>query len=250
MRLVPSGRSVALAFLIVAGAALMWVGARETGVFAVRTIAVAGAPPGVAADVRRVLARTLGTSLLKVDLGASMRAVEALPTVASARFDRAYPHTLRVVVVPERPVAVVRQGVSAYLVAESGRVVATVGLRDRPELARIWVKQDVRLAPGAATVGDLKTAVAAVAPLAYSHFPGHVSSVTATSTALTLRLSSGLEIRLGDPLDVPLKLAVAARVIPLLGPGTLYLDLAVPERPVSGTLNSQVKGHGSPSTTP
>jgi cell division protein FtsQ len=232
------------------GAAVAWLGARETRVFAVRTIAVTGAPPGVATQVRRALAPTRGTSLLKVDLNTSLRTVEALPTVLSARFDRAYPHTLRVVVVPEKAVAVIRQGADSYLVAESGRVIARSDRRDRPALARIWVKRAVDLRPGAPTEGDLRTAVAAVAPLAGSRFPGRVSSVMATPDALTLRLRSGLEIRLGDPLDIPLKLAVAASVIPLLAGGTPYLDVAVPERPVAGTLNSQVELYGTPSTTP
>jgi cell division protein FtsQ len=249
-RLVPSGRSLAVAFLIVAGAVIAWLGARDTGVFAVRTIDVAGAPPGLATQVRKALAPTRGTSLLKVDLGASLRTVETLPTVASARFDRAYPHTLRVVIVPERAVAVVRQGAHSYLVSGTGRVIATANRRDRPALARIWVKRTVDIRLGAPTEGDLRTAVSAVAPLAGSRFPGRVSSVTATPEVLTLRLRSGLEVRLGDPLDVSLKLAVAARVIPLLAAGTAYLDVAVPERPVAGTLDSQVEVEGTPSTTP
>ncbi len=58
------------------------------------------------------------------------------------------PHTLRVVVVPERAVAVVRQGADAYLVAESGRVIARVERRDRPALARIWVNHSVDLRLG------------------------------------------------------------------------------------------------------
>jgi cell division protein FtsQ len=236
--------------VIVAGAAVAWLGARETGVFAVRTIDVAGAPPGVATQVRRALAPTRGASLLKVDLDASLRTVEALPTVASARFDRAYPHTLRVVIVPEKAVAVVRQGADSYLVSGNGRVIAAADRHDRPALARIWVKRTVDIRIGAPTEGDLRTAVSAVAPLAGSHFPGRVSSVTATPDVLTLRLRSGLEVRLGDPLGVPLKLAVAARLIPLLAAGTSYLDLAVPARPVSGTLNSQVELDGTPSTIP
>jgi hypothetical protein len=126
----------------------------------------------------------------------------------------------------------------------------TADRHDRPVLARIWVDRSTKLVVGEPTMGDLRTAVAAVAPLLGSHFPGRVSSVTATSDALTLRLRSGLEIRLGDTLDVPLKLAVAAKVIPLLDDGTAYLDVAVPERPVSGSLNSQVEVDGAPSTTP
>ena len=218
--------------------------------FAVRTIDVAGAPPEVAVQVRRALTTTRGTSLLKVDLDASLRTVEALSTVASARFDRAYPHTLRVVVVPEKAVAVVRQGANSYLVSESGRVIARSARHGHAALARIWVKRSVDIRLGAITEGDLRTAVTAVAPLAGSRFPGRVSSVTATPDALTLRLRSGLEVRLGDPLDVALKLAVAARVIPLLPAETPYLDVAVPERPVAGTLNSQVELEGVPSTTP
>jgi cell division protein FtsQ len=250
VRLVPSGRSLGIAFLVMIGAILAWYGARETGVFSVRTIDVAGAPGPVKAQVRRALADDRGTSLLKVDLGAARQRVEALPTIQSARFDRAYPHTLRVVVVPERPVAVARQGADSYLVAASGRIVADVGRRSHPALARIWVGRNVVLDVGDTADGDLATAIAAVAPIAGSRFPGRVTSVTTTPEELTLRLRSGLEVRLGDATETALKLAVAARVIPMLDPGTVYLDVAVPERPVSGTLNSQVEGESTTSTSP
>ena len=114
-----------------------------------RTVEVAGAAAARRARrCRHALAATRGTSLLKVDLAAAERAVEALPTVASARFDRAFPHTLRVVVVPERPVAVVRQGADSYLVAASGRVIATVDRHAKPALARIWVDRSVSLRAG------------------------------------------------------------------------------------------------------
>ena len=249
-RFIPTGRSLATALLIVVGAGIALFVARETPVFSVKTIQVAGAPAGVSAQVKRSLRATAGASLLKFDVDAAQQTVQALPTVASVRFDRAFPHTLRVIVVPERAVAVVRQGASSYLVAESGRVMATAERRDRPALARIWIKKDVRLQVGARTEGDLLVAVAAVAPLVGSEFPGRVSSVMAAPTSLTLRLRSGLEMRLGDPVDVALKLAVAARVIPLLTTDTTYLDVAVPERPVSGTLNSQVEPEGTTSTQP
>lgn len=250
-RLVPSGRSLLLAFGILGAALLAWVAARETGVFGVRSLDVRGARPGVALQVRRALRDATGTSLLKLDVAAAERAVEALPTVESARFDRAFPHTLRVYVTPERAVAVVRQGASSFLVSERGRVMASVPRTARPRLARIWVKKDVELTPGALAQGDLATAVEAVAPLARSHFPGRVTSVTTASDELTLRLRSGVQVQLGDPLDVRLKLAVAARVLPLLEPGTAYLDVSVPERPVAGTtLYSQVEVKGTTSTTP
>jgi cell division protein FtsQ len=250
-RLVPSGRSLLLAFAILGGALLAWLGARETGVFGVRSLDVRGAPPGVSLQVRKALRPATGTSLLKLDVAAAERAVEALPTVESARFDRAFPHTLRVIVTPERAVAVVRQGAHSFLVSERGRVIASVPRTAKRNLARIWVKRDVELTPGAIAQGDLATAVDAVAPLARSRFPGRVTSVTTASDELTLRLRSGVQLRLGDPLDVRLKLAVAARVLPLLSDGTMYLDVSVPERPVAGTtLYSQVEVEGTTSTPP
>ena len=249
-RLVPSGRSLAVGFAIVACVVLAWFGARETGIFGVRTITVSGAPPAVARQVERALQPTLDTSLVGIDIARAEQDVEALPTVASARFDRAFPHTLRVTVVPERPVAVVRQGADSYLVAASGRVVAAIDRLQHAALARIWVDRSVGLSVGATSTGDLRTAIAAVAPLADSRFPGRVTSVTTTPDELTLRLRSGLEVRLGDASDVALKLAVAARIIPLLGSDTAYLDVSVPERPVSGTLNSQVEGETAPLTSP
>ena len=247
---IPTARSLLTALLIVAGAGLAWMVARETSVFSVSKIEVAGGPAGVHAQVRRALQASEGKSLLEFDLDASARAVEALPTVASVRFDRAFPHTLRVVVVPERPVALVRQGKSSYVVAESGRVIATATRTQKPALARIWIRRDVQLEVGARAEGDLLAAVAAVTPLVGSGFPGRVSSVTATPLSLGMRLRSGLEIRLGESVDVALKLAVAARVIPLLTTDTTYLDVSVPDRPVSGTLNSQVEPEVSVSTRP
>jgi cell division protein FtsQ len=251
VRLVPTGRSLLLAFGMLGAALVLWLGARETGVFGVRTLDVRGAAPGVSLQVRKALRPAAGTSLLKLDVAAAERVVEALPTVESARFDRAFPHTLRIFVTPERAVAVVRQGARSYLVSERGRVMATVSRTARPKLARIWVKRDVQLTPGAIAGGELATAVGAVAPLVRSRFPGRVTSVATTGGELTLRLRSGVQVRLGDPVDVPLKLAVAARVLPLLEDGTAYLDVSVPERPVAGTtLYSQVEVESTTSTGP
>jgi hypothetical protein len=60
-------------------------------------------------------------------------------------------------------------------------------------------------------------------------------------------LRSGLEIMLGSPTNILVKLAIAARVVPLLDDRMLYLDVSVPERPVaSAYLNSQVEAETSP----
>ena len=242
-RLVPSGRALLAAFGVLGGILLALVIARETPLFGMRTIEVMGAAPGVERQVLRALDQSRGASLVALDLDAATADVRALPTVAGVTFDRAYPHTLRVRIVPERPVAVVRQGADAYVVSERGRVVAAVPRTKRPELARIWVGREVPLEPGAIVDGELRTAVGAVAPLAGTRFPGRVVSVTTDAEQLTLRLGSGVELRLGEPRLVDLKLAVAGRVLPLLPAGSAYLDLSVPDRPVAGpeTLDPQVE---------
>jgi cell division protein FtsQ len=247
--LVPSGRSLLIAFAALGAVLVTLVLARETSVFGVTTIEVTGADGAVARQVRRALDDRTGKSLFALDLDAATVDVSALPTVAAVAFDRAYPHTLRVAVVPERPVAVVRQGAAAFIVSDTGRVVADVERTARPELARIWVAKDVRLEPGAYVDGDLRTAVGAVAPLAGIRFPSRVVSV-ATTGGLTLRLRSGFELRLGDSSHVDLKLAVAGRILPLVPVGSAYLDVSVPDRPVAGTdsLDPQVEVETVPST--
>ncbi len=246
--LVPSGRSLLIAFGVLGGVLLALVLARETSLFAVRTIEVTGAGTGVERQVRKALDDRAGESLFGLDLEEARVDVAALPTVAAVSFDRAYPHTLQVTIVPERPVAVVRQGASSFVVSERGRVVARVDRKAKPDLARIWIGKDVQLAPGSFVEGDLRTAVGAVAPLAGVRFPSRVVSVT-TTDGLTLRLRSGLELRLGDTRDVDVKLAVAARVLPMLPPGSAYLDVSVPDRPVAGSsLDSQVEVESSAST--
>ena len=249
-RIVPSARSLLLWFGVLGGVLLALVVARETPLFGVRAIEVTGAPPGVQRQVERALQDRRGESLVGLDLDAAQTDITTLSTVAAVSFDRAYPHTLRVTVVPERPVAVVRQGAAAFVVSDRGRVIASVSRTKRPELARIWVARDVSLEPGAIVDGDLRIAVGAVAPLAGVRFPGRVVSVATEEEQLTLRLGSGLELRLGEATHVDLKLAVAGRVLPLLPAGSGYLDLSVPDRPVAGppTLDSQVEVETSTSS--
>jgi cell division protein FtsQ len=238
-RLVPSGRTLLIFFGTLAGVLVALLLARETSLFGVRAIDVTGASPGVARQVERALEGRTGDSLVGLDLDAARREVLALSTVAGVSFDRAFPHTLRVVVDPERPVAVARQGAAAYVLSKRGRVIARVDRHAKPRLARMWVAKDVALERGQIVDGDLQVAVEAVTPLAGSHFPGRVVSLSTADDQLTLRLQSGLELRLGDLRDVDLKLAVAARVIPRLPSGAGYLDVSVVDRPVAGPPGSE-----------
>ena len=79
----------------------------------------------------------------------------------------------------------------------------------------------------------------------------YAKRVIATREELTLVLQTGLELRLGDGSDLPVKLEVVRHVLPRLAGARGYLDLSVPERPVAGeTLDSKVEVESTPSTSP
>ena len=239
LRLAPSGRSllVGIAVLLVAGG--LYGLARETSLFAVDAIRVEGAQPALAAEVRRELGRYDGRSLVRVDTGAVEQRVAGLPAVRSASVDRAFPHTLSVRVVPELPVAVLRRGVDSFLVSARGRVIAPIPRGGRAELPRIWLPVTTDIQLGSFLGGqDGGLAARSLAAFVGSGFPGRVTFVRALDGQITLGLRGGLEIQLGAPVDLRLKIAIAHEIVPALAlpsaGGPDYLDLAVPERPVAG----------------
>jgi cell division protein FtsQ len=241
-RLAPSGRSILIGLALFALAVGGYFGARESSIFAVRTIDVRGGDPALQAQVRKALADELGASLMKIDGQTLGRRIAPIPGVRSFDYDRAFPNTLRVVLRPEQPVLVLRQRANAYLVAASGRVVRRLPHPRLSGLPRLWVTRGVRVRVGARLPPAVATAATTLAPLRAAPLPGGVRSVRA-GKELTLVLWAGLEVRLGDRADLQLKLAIARRILrtstAALGGG--YLDVSVPERPVLAQ-KSQVAG--------
>jgi cell division protein FtsQ len=244
LRALPSGRSLLIGFAIVAGAIGLYALARVTPTFALQRIEVEGAPAPVAAHVRVALAPLEGTSLLALNGGEVERRLATLTDVASATYDRDFPHTLRVVVRAEHPAAIARRGADAWLVSTSARVLTRVRPHARPGLPRIWLTASGEPQVGSA-LGDRYglRAVRALALARRDKLHLRVLMVRARPHELTFLLASGIQLRLGDLRAIPLKLAVAARVLPrvLAHGGYAYVDVSVPERPVVGT-NLKVSG--------
>jgi cell division protein FtsQ len=240
-RLMPPRSSLALAAAIATVAGIAYVAARETSIFAIRAVEVAGAPPAVAAQARVASRGFLGESLVALDDGEVLRRVRAVPTVASARLDRAFPNTLALTVVAERPAAVVRRGADAWLVAASGRVLRLLAPGARPPLVRVWVPAATDVRIGSHLAGSAARAVAAIAPIVDTPFAARVRTARAEADHVTLELRSGVEVRLGDLSQLDLKLAVARQIVGAHGaPLRGYVDVSVPERPVA--TNPQVGG--------
>ena len=242
--LLPTWRSLLAAALLVAGAGGAYLLARDSSMFAVRTIAVRGGTPRIRAQVERALAGEEGRSLLRVGGAAIGARLQAVPEVRAFRFDRRFPHTLDVVVRAERPVLVLRQGAHAYLVSGTGRVLRPLPHPRLSGLPRLWVTRAEQVTVGAQLSAAAARAAAAAAPLRTFSLPLHVATVVSDAHGLTLRSGGGFEVRLGDAGDIRLKLAIAGRILretgAAAGPG--YLDVSVPERPVLSTTDSRVSG--------
>ena len=233
VRLAPTRRSVAAGLAILAlalGGSLL---ARETPLFAVDRIKVEGGSPRVARQVHHALAPLVGAPLVGLDGSAVLRKVDALPTVVRATYDRDFPHTLRVTVVPERPAAVLRSGPSSWLVSIRGRVIERLPATAAPRLPRIWVSTSTPVRVGAELTAAGTATAARAAGLA-GGFATRVASVSYTGGALVFHLRSGVELLLGDGADVKLKVAVARRALYMLPSGSTFLDVSIPGRPVSG----------------
>jgi cell division protein FtsQ len=214
---------------------------RSTSVFAVRSVDVRGGTSELDAQVQSAMqAAVAGRSLLDVDTAPLERRLRAMPYVKSVRVDRAFPNTLAVTVVPERPAVTARVGGAMFAVAADGRVLG-------PADARMRRLPDVTLPAGRAmpvgrTTGDadLRRALGLLAgtPAWFRHRVGRVIRVVPQADAAALVMNGGMQVRLGSPEQLGLKLAVAARVLRYMPSGDrrslAYVDVSAPGRPALG----------------
>jgi cell division septal protein FtsQ len=230
-------RLLAVAGAALVGLGLLYIGARQTSVLSLRTIEVSGAPPAVAAAVRSAAQPSLGESLVGLDGEALTGRLRALPSVAAVEYDRSFPHTLRLRVTPEQPVALVRAGTQSWVVSRRGRVIRAADRLALRRLPRVWLPSATELRPGD-TLADNQQSLA-VRALAHvrERFPAPIVTARESEGHITLVLALKQELRLGGAGALPLKLAVAERVLETLDPAEvaelLYLDVSLPARPVA-----------------
>jgi hypothetical protein len=235
-RILPSGRSLLVCFALLGLVVGGYAAARGTSMFAVKRIEVTGARPSVVERVESALAPIDGTSLLSLDAATIDRRLRSLPDVSLVSYDRAFPHTAKVVVSAERPVAILRKGAQAWLVTERGRVLQQLEDPTGWSLPRIW-SADAAVPGG----GDLLDAGEGLEPArllgralsADKQFFERVAEAQTVAGEHVIKLRTGTEIRLGPAEDLALQLAVARRVLDIVGPEARYVDVSVPERAVA-----------------
>jgi cell division protein FtsQ len=209
-----------------------YLAARETSAFGIARIDVEGASAGVSARVSTALAPLRGESLVAFDSEDADRLLAAVPWVASARYDRDFPHTLRVLVTPEMPLALLRRGHDSWVVSSSARVLRRVDSPPLPPLPRIWLSPSSDPLVGAVLADPAVGAVRALAVM--EPLPVRIRPLRVDGDEVTLTTTRGITILFGDLSRIRLKLAVLARVLPL-AEAARYVDLSVPERVVAGS---------------
>jgi cell division protein FtsQ len=174
-----------------------------------------------------------GDSLVWFRAGRAAAAIRTLPYVDHATVTRQWPHTVRVVVSERTPVAWFRRGDATFTTDATGRVLARIAA------APVGVPRLVGV-HGTATPGRWITPPSLAA--AAGAMPGLARVATETVTAasdgmVTLRLRSGVEVRLGSPDRIDVKVRAALAVLGALAGEHRtvgYVDVSVPTNPVAG----------------
>ena len=221
--------AAALALLALYAGYMLWF--RNLPWFAIDEVTVEGATAG-RGEIRLAIEQVSGemtTLHLKDD--ELHDAVARFPTVASVSATTSFPHTLHVRVTERLPIAFVQIGGRRTAVSADGYLLAGAGFDDKtlPRIERAaarGVRLDADAAAQAAILG------ATPDPLR--------ERITSSSWdegdgGVTVQLENGPEIRFGDGSRAADKWSAVVGV--LSGPergSPSYLDVSVPERPVSG----------------
>jgi cell division protein FtsQ len=221
--------AAAIVLLVLYGGYMLWF--RDLSLFAIHDVTIRGATTNerqIKAAVENV-AGDMTTLHIKDD---ELRdAVARFPTVASVAASTSFPHGLQVTITERLPVAFIRADGQETAVSADGYLLAGADF-DAKALPRIegagvhGVRLDEDTAAQAAILG------ATPAPLK--------ERITATAWdedrgGVVLDLKDGPEIRFGDGTRAQDKWQAATAVLSSDERGTpSYLDVSVPDRPVSG----------------
>jgi cell division protein FtsQ len=208
---------------------MLWF--RNLSWFAVDRVTVDGASTSRAEIRSAIEAVSGGMTTLHIKDDELRDAVSRFPTVASVSADTSFPHVLHVHVTERLPVAFVKLGGRRTAVSADGYLLAGASF-DHRALPRI----DGAARRGARLAGDAAEQ-AAILGAAPQPLRERVTSSgwSDDEGGVVAQLENGPEIRFGDGSRAADKWSAAVAV--LSGPergSPAYLDVSVPERPVSG----------------
>jgi cell division protein FtsQ len=222
---------LALLALPALGGSWMWL--RDSSLVSVEHVHIRGVRGTQRRAIRLALeeaARHMST--LDVKVGALRAAVAPFPVVRDVKVASGFPHTLRITVIEQPPVAALAVGATKTAAAADGVVLGS-GL----------LKPSLPLVAGASSdpigTGRVKSPATLAALSALGVAPpalvGWVARVFTGKEGLTVAMRNGLLLYFGDASRAHAKWLSAARV--LADPssqGAWYIDVRLPERPAAG----------------
>ncbi|HUZ43581.1 MAG TPA: FtsQ-type POTRA domain-containing protein [Acidimicrobiales bacterium] len=217
---------------VLAASLLAVVGLRSPWL-SVRTIRVSGESGARAAQVQWAAAVALHHPMVSVNLSLVVARVEELPWVAQVRVARSWPAALDLVVTDRTAVAQIHLANGWAQVDATARVVSVAGSQEAdepvilvPGVAGGAVRPGSSLAPAAGA--DLTVAASIPSDLR----PQVVFIGPDTTGGLSLVLTDGARVDLGQPSDLATKMTALQTVLGEVDMTSVHaVDLRVPEQP-------------------
>lgn len=219
---------LAVGVLLAAGY-LFWL--RNSSLFDVNEVEVTGATASAPEVTAALQSAAQKMTTLHVREDALLASVRGFPTVAALTVHAHLPHKLEIKVTERVPVATVHDGGDAIPVSADGYELRGVHAeRGLPPVEPSRRPVNGRLSDDDIQVTTLLGAVPAElrSGIGGAHYDPESGGAVAD-------LQNGIELRLGDSSDAAAKWAAAAAVLADPNLGTpAYVDVSVPDRPVSG----------------
>ena len=218
-----------------AGILVLWAGYmlwfRNLSWFAIDEVTVSGATTNEPAIKNAIEQVAGGMTTLHLDDGKLRSTVAHFPTVASVGATTSFPHTLHVTVTERLPVAFIKVGPRRTAVSADGYLLLGASF-DPKQLPRI----EGSAANGARLDGDA-AAQAAILGATPTVLRDHITASTWDDAqgGVVVNLDGGPDLRFGDGSRARDKWLAAVSVLSSSEHGSpSYLDVSVPDRPVTG----------------
>ena len=237
--------AVALVVLAVLAGAFLLL--RHSGLVAVEKVRVSGVQGAEAHAIEAALTRAArGMSTLDVNERALRAAVAGFPVVRGVHASPGFPHSLRITVVEQPPVAVLASAGARTAVAADGVVLGPALLSSSlPTLQVPFLPAQGQRVSVPSLLASL--AVLGAAPRALA---ARIASVSTSAKGLTVTMQGGLQVIFGDAGRPHAKwLSLAAVLADPSSAGAFYVDVRLPSRPAAGYPGGQPPAGASTSAS-
>jgi cell division protein FtsQ len=204
---------------------------RESSFVSVQHVTVTGLTTNDAPRITTALtAAAHDMSTLKLDQSALNSAVTAFPIVKSVQAQASFPHTLKIHVVEQEPVAVLSVGGERLLLAPDGSVLRDVATGHPLALIKSGGAVPQNMLTDRVALSSLH--IAAAAPVALA---GRIITIAHEKEGIVAHMRGGPNLIFGNDSTPFAKWAAAAAVLAdSSSKGATYIDVRIPGRAVAG----------------